>query len=68
MRFTWCNPRRVSIGCLAYNERAMHLYASMGFVQESRIRSCFYLNGAWHDLVDFGMLREEWEKLRDGWA
>ncbi len=30
--FTWCNLRRVSIGSLAYNERAIHLYASMGFV------------------------------------
>lgn len=49
--FTWCNLHRVSIGSLAYNERAIHLYASMVFVQESRIRSCFYMNGVWHDLV-----------------
>ncbi|TQV93280.1 acetyltransferase (GNAT) family domain-containing protein [Cordyceps javanica] len=63
--FRWCNMHRLSIGALAYNERALHLYASMGFVQDSRMRSCFYINGSWHDLVEFSMLREEWEKLRD---
>lgn len=62
--FKWCNMHRLSIGCLAYNERACHLYGSMGFVQEARMRSCFYLNGTWHDLIEFSMLKEEWEKLR----
>ncbi len=63
--FTWCNLHRLSIGALSYNERAMHLYASIGFVQEARRQSCIYLNGSWHDLVDYRMLREEWEKLRE---
>lgn len=66
--FTWCNLHRLSIGALSYNERAMHLYASIGFVQEGRKRSSIYLMGAWHDLVDYSMLREEWEKLRKGSA
>ncbi|KAJ3472753.1 hypothetical protein NLG97_g10740 [Lecanicillium saksenae] len=62
--FQWANMHRLAIGCLSYNERAMHLYESMGFVKESHMRSCFYKNGRYHDLIEFAMLRTEWEKLR----
>ncbi|KAJ6783526.1 hypothetical protein PWT90_02057 [Aphanocladium album] len=61
--FKWGDMHRLSIGALSYNERALHLYESIGFVKESHLRKCFYMNGTYHDIVEFGMLKEDWEKL-----
>lgn len=62
--FRWCRLHRLAIGCLAYNERAAHLYGSMGFVLDGRLRSCFFMNGQWHDLIEFSMLETDWKRLR----
>lgn len=62
--FKWCHVQKLCINCSGFNERAAHLYKSVGFVQEGVMRSTFYLNGKWQDLIEFGMLRSEWEALR----
>lgn len=55
---------RVGITCWGYNDRAQRLYEKMGFVKEGTTRECLWLNRAWHDAVNYGMLESEWEKLR----
>ena len=62
--FKYANVHKVEIGTPSYNERAMHLYAKLGFKLEGRRREVVYMNRKHHDLVDFGMLEAEWKELR----
>ena len=62
--FTWADVHRVAIGTSSFNTRALHLYESMGFEKDGRLRECFYMNRQWHDLVEFSMLESDWLRLR----
>ena len=44
----------------SYNERAIHLYRSLGFVEEGRRRAAVYHRGAFHDQVLLGLLEDEY--------
>lgn len=50
----------------AYNARAIHLYTSLGFVEEGRRRAAVYHRGAFHDQVLLGLLEEEYRQLQAG--
>ena len=39
----------------------MHL--RVGFKEEGRLRDFVFKNGRYHDRVEFGILRQEWEKI-----
>lgn len=54
----------ISIIAASYNPRAVHLYKSIGFVEEGRRRETIWQNRKWYDLVEFGMTENDWEKLR----
>lgn len=56
------NYRRIWLETLATNERAIRSYLACGFVQEGVLRQHYYNNGAYHDAVLMGILREEWEQ------
>lgn len=62
--FRWAHLHRLAIGCFSYNERAAHLYESLGFKLEGRMRECFFADGHWFDLIEFSMLESDWKKLR----
>lgn len=62
--FEYWGLHRVAIGTVSYNERALHLYRDVGFVEEGRKREIIYLGLKWHDLIDFSMLVDEWKTLR----
>lgn len=62
--FRWHNLHRLAIGCIGFNDRALHLYKDMGFTLDGRLRGCVFSNGRFHDLVEFSMLEDEWRKLR----
>ena len=62
--FRWADLHRISIGTVSFNERAVHLHKSIGFVEEGRAREAVYKDLEWYDLVDFGMLLREWKTLR----
>lgn len=62
--FGYGNLHRVEIATGGYNERAIHLYKSLGFVEEGRKRKAFYMNHKWHDQVDMAMLDEDYYKIR----
>ena len=53
---------RVSIGCFSFNEGARRLYERLGFVVEGRAREATWKNGGWHDIIEMGMLEEEWRE------
>ncbi len=51
---------RVYLRVLAYNEPAIRLYRRLGFRGEGRLRAQVWQEGAWHDVLLFGLLRDEW--------
>ena len=44
----------------AFNERSLGMHRSAGFTEEGRMRSQIYTDGKRHDVVLFGMTREEY--------
>jgi len=60
------NQHRVYLSVNGNNERAIRAYKACGFVEEGRLRSHAWSNGAYIDLVYMGILRTEWGKLARG--
>ncbi len=60
------NQHRVYLSVNGNNERAIRAYKACGFVEEGRLRSHAWSNGAYIDLVYMGILRTEWGKLTRG--
>jgi RimJ/RimL family protein N-acetyltransferase len=61
--FQQLNLHRISSFAVAFNERSIKLHKKVGFWEEGRLRQAFFKNGQYHDLVLFGILREEWRGL-----
>jgi RimJ/RimL family protein N-acetyltransferase len=57
--FEEMNLRKLKINVFDYNERAKHLLASRGFVEEGKLRQEFYREGRYHDLVILSIFRDE---------
>jgi len=53
------NLHRVYLSVLASNERALRLYARVGFRTEGTQRQAVFKNGTYHDLVTMAVLRHE---------
>jgi diamine N-acetyltransferase len=56
------NMRKVGLEVLADDERAVGAYRSAGFVEEGRLREHSWFEGAYHDALVMGILREEWKE------
>jgi RimJ/RimL family protein N-acetyltransferase len=59
LRFCWraLNLNRVQISVFAGNERALRLYAALGFRREGTLRRAQYIDGAWKNIIIMGALR-----------
>ena len=57
--FGTLNLRRVVLGVFEYNARAVESYRKLGFKEEGRLRAHRYRDGAYHDEIVMGILREE---------
>lgn len=58
--FSQLNLHRVYLKVAAANTRAIRLYEKMGFQLEGRLRDDLYQDGAYGDLLLYGLLRSEW--------
>jgi RimJ/RimL family protein N-acetyltransferase len=56
------NMRKVGLEVLADDERAIGAYRKVGFVEEGRLRAHSWFEGAFHDALVMGILREEWQE------
>ena len=56
--------RRVSLTVLDYNARAIRAYERVGFQREGAHRQAVNRNAQYHDLLLYGILREEWLSLQ----
>lgn len=45
---------------LDFNKASIRLHHALGFQREGLLRQQHYINGAYHDLVCFGLLQSEW--------
>ena len=61
--FQQLNLHRISSSAFSFNERSIKLHKKLGFHEEGRLRQAMFKNGQYHDLVLFGILREEWRGL-----
>ncbi|KAL5041131.1 hypothetical protein BDW71DRAFT_192327 [Aspergillus fruticulosus] len=55
---------RVGLEVYGFNERALALYRSIGFVEEGRQREAFWHGRKWYDDITMGILENEWARLR----
>lgn len=62
--FLTLNLHRVQSEVVAYNERSARHLLRNGFVKEGVRREAIFRQGRYHDVVDFGILREDWERSR----
>jgi len=53
------NFRKVWLTVWGNNERAIRSYRACGFVEEGRLREHVWSNGAYHDLIYMGVLRDD---------
>ncbi len=58
------NFQRISLETWATNERALRCYRAVGFVEEGRMREVMWLDGAYVNAVQMGILRREWQAAR----
>lgn len=55
------NLQRVHLQTLGSNAPALRAYRAVGFVEEGRLRSHAWVEGAYDDMVLMAVLRSEWE-------
>jgi len=63
--FSELNLYRVGLTVMSYNTAAIKAYERAGFVREGAKRQMVHRDGQRHDLVLYGILRDEWLKHRD---
>jgi RimJ/RimL family protein N-acetyltransferase len=59
--FRHLNLAKISLHVLSDDERAVGAYRKAGFVEEGRLRRHGWYDGARHDELVMGVLREEWK-------
>ncbi len=64
--FTELNLRRMSLGLMEYNPRALRSYEKAGFRLEGRTRSDICRDGKRYDSLWMGVLRDDWLQMQDG--
>ncbi|MCD2201806.1 GNAT family N-acetyltransferase [Halobacterium sp. KA-6] len=55
------NMRRVTAHVGAFNDASIGLLESLGFTHEGTRREAAFYRGYYHDMLTYGLLREEWE-------
>lgn len=63
--FRYLGGRRIALTTNAKNDRAIRCYLACGFVEEGRPRKVLWIEGEYVDLVNMGILRDEWQAMVD---
>jgi len=53
---------RIQLIVLDFNERALHMYRKIGFVEEGIQREARLVDGKWRNVIMMGMLEQEFKK------
>jgi len=54
---------KVNVYIYDYNEPSIQFHEKLGFIKEGRLRQMAYSNGKYHDIIFYGMLKDEFDKL-----
>ena len=60
LAFEEMGAHKIELQTWAYNERAIHVYDSLGFIEEGRRRAVAFHHSTFHDQVLMGMLVDEY--------
>lgn len=60
--FRSLNLQRIACGTVAANGAMRRIAESLGMVQEGVRRRAVFTDGRYHDVVEYGLLAEEWEE------
>lgn len=60
--FGMMNLQRIELEVLVDNNRAIHVYEKIGFVQEGIKRKCVFFDHTYHDMIFMGLLKEDFLK------
>lgn len=63
--FEQLNLHLIYLHVYADHPRAIHLYESVGFKHEGRLRDRVYREGKYHDFLIMSVLRSEWDQAAD---
>ncbi|PPQ92931.1 hypothetical protein CVT25_000128 [Psilocybe cyanescens] len=66
--FVHMNMHRISLEVYEGNDRAVAVYKKSGFIEEGRQRKALWINGGWKDIIEMGILVEEWKEMQDSKA
>ncbi|WP_010274011.1 GNAT family N-acetyltransferase [Paenibacillus senegalensis] len=58
--------QKVNAKVYSFNDRGIRLHAKLGFTKEGALRRMVYTSGQYHDLLCYGMTREEFEAIFPG--
>ena len=56
---------RVGYTTWSGNKRMIRLGEKLGMTMEARMRKCRYYNGEYYDSIRMGLLREEWQQVKE---
>lgn len=62
--FEQMNINKVKLHVYSFNERARRCYEKVGFKEEGRLRQEIFRNGAYHDIICMGILRDEFLNMQ----
>ena len=57
--FQHAGLRKIKLRVYSFNDRALHVYQRLGFQIEARFRKELFRWGAWHDILEMGLFRDE---------
>ena len=60
--FTNFNIHKIVAGCNANNRSSEDIMKKIGMEYEGILKKTRYKNGQWDDEIEYGLLRDEWEK------
>ncbi len=61
--FNEMNLHRLALNVFSFNEKAIHLYKKLGFQIEGSSRESLFRDGKWHDVIQMGLLQQEYVEL-----
>lgn len=62
--FEQLNLRRVSSCVYDFNEKSLGIHRKFGIKEEGRRREAIFKNNRYADVIEFGLLKKEWEKFQ----
>ena len=63
--FETLNLNRIMLQVYEDNPRAIRCYEKAGFIHEGSLRQARYHNGRYYDVLNMGILREEWDQKEE---